>query len=334
MDGGGRFLRSLRARFFAPLSLARPHDSRSFAFASALPLDAPFPDANFSRAPETPRAAPTWTERRTHLLARTGVGSFALIFAFGATLALGLVQSGDYREFVARNGAPYDTLARLLGFPIDSVTISGELRLHENEILAATGLDAHSSLLFLDAAETRRRLLQIPLVQSARVLKLYPNRLVIAIEERQPAALWQREGRVKVISTDGTTIADLNDPRFLGLPFVVGPGAEKRLPEYTALLRDLGELATRVRAGALVSGRRWSLIMTNGVEVKLPEVDPGAAVGVLVRLQRESRILDKDVRSIDLRLADRVAVRLTEQGAETRENAVAKRKAPKAGAHT
>jgi len=176
--------------------------------------------------------------------------------------------------------------------------------------------------------------MELPLVQSARVLKLYPNRLVVAIEERQPAALWQRDGRIKVISADGTPIADLNDPRFLGLPFVVGPGAEKRLPEYTALLRDLGDLASRVRAGSLVSGRRWSLIMTNGVEVKLPEVDPGAAVGVLLKAQRESRILDKDIRSIDLRLADRIAVRLTEQGTETRENA-AKRKAPqKSGART
>jgi cell division protein FtsQ len=331
MDGGGRFLRSLSARVFAPFALARPHRP-SFAFAPAVPLDAPFPDLNFARAAETPRAAPTWTGRRVHPLARAGVGSFALLVAFCATFALGLVHSGVYADFVARNGAPHETLARLLGFPIDSVTISGQVRLRENEILAAT-VDAHSSLLFLDAAETRRRLMELPLVQSARVLKLYPNRLVIAVEERQPAAIWQREGRVKVISADGTPIADLNDPRFLGLPVVVGAGAEKRLPEYTALLHDLGDLSTRVRAGALVSGRRWSLIMTNGVEVKLPEIDPGAAVGVLVRLQRETRILDKDIRSIDLRLADRVAVRLTEQGAETRENAT-KRKAPKGGAHT
>ena len=326
MDGGGRFLRSLSARLFAPLALGRPHRS-SLAFAPAVQLDAPFPDSHFARA------APGWGGRQLHPLARAGVGSSCLLIAFCGTLALGLLHSGAYGDFVARNGAPHETLARLLGFPIDSVTISGQVRLHENEILAATGVDAHSSLLFLDAAETRRRLMELPLVRSARVLKLYPNRLVIAVEERQPAALWQREGRVKVISADGTAIADLNDPRFLGLPFVVGPGAEKRLPEYAALLRDLGDLSTRVRAGALVSGRRWSLIMTNGVEVKLPEVDPGAAVGLLVRLQRETRVLDKDIRSIDLRLADRIAVRLTEQGAESRENA-AKRKAPKGGAHT
>jgi len=333
MDGEGRFLRSLRAQPFAPLALPRPH-APAFAFSAAVPFDTPVPDQNFSRGYGAQRPAPVWTGRRLHPLARTGVGSFALLVAVCATLAAGLVHSGDYSDFVAHNGAPHETLARLFGFPIESVTISGQVRLRENEIIAATGVDAHSSLLFLDASETRRRLMQLPLVQSARVLKLYPNRLVVAIEERQPAALWQRDGRIKVISADGTPIADLNDPRFLGLPFVVGPGAEKRLPEYTALLRDLGDLAPRVRAGSLVSGRRWSLIMTNGVEIKLPEVDPGAAVGVLLRAQRETRLLDKDIRSIDLRLPDRIAVRLTEQGAETRENAAAKKKAPKNGART
>ena len=63
-----------------------------------------------------------------------------MLYAFG-TIALGLVHSGAYAEIVARNGAPHDMLARLLGFPIDSVTISGETRLHEKEILAATGID-------------------------------------------------------------------------------------------------------------------------------------------------------------------------------------------------
>lgn len=332
MDGGGRFLRSLSARLFAPLAHSRPNRP-SFAFTAAAPLDASLPDSNAARHSEARRAAPTWPRRQDHPLARPGVGSLSLFLAFCATFALGVTQSGAYADFVARNGLPHDALARLLGFPIDSVTISGETRLQENEILAATGVDAHSSLVFLDAAETRRRLMDLPLVQSARVLKLYPNRLVIAIEERQPAALWQRDGRVKVISADGTPIADLNDPRFLGLPFVVGPGAEKRLPEYAALLKGLGDLSSRVRAGSFVSERRWSLIMTNGVEVKLPEVDPGAAVGRLVHLQRETRILDKDIRSIDLRLADRIAVRLTEQGVETRE-AAAKRKTARGGAHT
>ena len=40
--------------------------------------------------------------------------------------------------------------------------------------------------------------------------------------------------------------------------------------------------------------------------VKLPEHDPAGALATLARLQREARILDKDVISIDLRVPGRV----------------------------
>ena len=38
----------------------------------------------------------------------------------------------------------------------------------------------------------------------------------------------------------------------------------------------------------------------------------------LVRLEREQRILDKDVIAIDLRMADRIVVRLTEEAMAAR----------------
>ena len=158
----------------------------------------------------------------------------------------------------------------------------------------------------------------MPLVESVRVLKLYPDRLVIALEGRRPFALWQRNGALSVVAADGMVVDQVRDERFLDLPFVVGEGAEKRLAEYTRLLEAAGELKSRVRAGVLVAGRRWSLDMSNGVEVKLPEREPEAALALLQKLQRESRILDKDIISIDLRAPGRVAVRLTEEGVAAR----------------
>jgi len=272
-------------------------------------------------------------DRLSSIAAIPGVGAFALAILFGAVARTGFVHNGGYGALLAQGGAPADMAARALGFPIDAVTISGQSRLRETEVLAAAHIDPRKSLLLLDAAQVRQRLMELPLVKSARVLKLYPDNLVIAIEEREPYALWQRDGKVAVIAADGTVIDELNDDRFLGLPFVVGEGAEKRLLEYDALRAGLGDLATRVKAGVLVSGRRWSLLTTNGVEIKLPERDPGAAIGTLARLQREARILDKDILSIDLRTQGRVAVRLTEDAAAARA-AGATRKPVKSGAHT
>ncbi len=267
---------------------------------------------------------------RYAFLGRPGMGLLALILLFGLVTFAGMKQNGGYDALVAREGAPWDIVARAVGFDISAVTISGQARMTEKELLAASGVDARNSLPFLDAGAVRDRLMAIPLVKSARVMKLYPNRLVISVEERTPHALWQRDGKVLVIADDGVAIDELRDERYLGLPFVVGDGAQKRLPEFLEMLKTTGDLARRVKAGVLVAGRRWDFEMTNGVQVKLPEDDPGRAILMLLRLQHEGRILDKDIMSVDLREMDRVAVRLTEEAAAARDAALP-RKTKKTG---
>ena len=247
-----------------------------------------------------------------------GVG-MALAFAlvFGAAL-FGAVRGGEYASFVASQGSIGDFAARALGFDIAIVTISGQAELSEPEILADAGISPKNSLLFLDVAAARARLETIPLIKQASVRKLYPNHLVIDLVERAPYALWQKDGQVNIVAADGAVIDQMRDQRFASLPFVVGEGANQRLPEFTALLAAAGELGPKIRAGVLVANRRWNLKMTSGVDVMLPEVNPQAAVATLVRLQRESRVLDRDVLSLDLRVEGRMFARLTEEAAAAR----------------
>jgi cell division protein FtsQ len=299
-----------------PVAQPRP------AFAGA-PIRSAAPVNRSFSAPAPRRRALTGAAlARLAFLTRPGVGLAAVLLLFAGVGFAGLVQSGQYDEIVAAEGQPWDIAARALGFGIEAVTITGQSRMSEKELLRAAGVDSRHSLPFLDANAAREKLLTIPRVKSARVMKLYPNRLVVAIEERQPHALWQRDGRVLVIAADGVAIDELRDARYLGLPFVVGDGAQQRLPEFLALREAAGDLVQRIKAGILVAGRRWDIEMTNGVIVKLPEEDPGSAMAALTHLQREARILDKDVMTIDLRVRDRAIVRLTEEAAAAREAAL------------
>lgn len=330
MDGGRRVLGSVRESLAAALPLA--------SFSSAQPVAAGSSSAAFQPAPVNAVAAPPRARRRAAsgrlgrlaIVTRPGFGSLVTLLIFAIVGLAGLLQSGGYVDLVARYGEPWDMAARAVGFPISAVTITGQSRLREREILAAAGVGDRDSLPFLDANAVRDRLIAIPLVKSARVMKLYPNRLVIAIEERQPYALWQRDGQLSVISEDGVAIEELRDERFLGLPFVVGAGAEKRLRDYAQLLKIAGDLAPRIKAGVFVAGRRWNLDLADGVTIKLPEEGPGFALASLMRLHREARLLDKDIMSVDLRTPGRVSIRLTEEAAAVRD-ASAPKKSHKSG---
>ena len=320
MDGGGRFAESLTAGSSGGAA-ARPLPGRRVL--SALPRHllrlastvSPFGLSRRRSFVSVP------LERRVPRL----TGTTLVLALFAAIGCYGSVVSGRYAEFKAAYGDPRDTLARAIGLGVEKVTISGIARLPEREILRLAGITARSSLPFLGAAEVRDRLLAEPFIRSAEVRKLYPNEVAITLVEREPYALWQRDGELFVVAADGTPIDKLHDATLAGLPLVVGEFANTRAPSYVALLEAAGPLRSKIRAGMLVSGRRWTLKMENGLDIRLPEEGAAAAVARLVRLDREAGLLDKDVLAIDLRMPDRVVVRLTEEAAAARTESVKKK---------
>ncbi|MGI3900897.1 MAG: cell division protein FtsQ/DivIB [Janthinobacterium lividum] len=254
-----------------------------------------------------------------------GLGTVLVVALLSATGLYGTVRGGQYATYVAENGSPADLVAKALGFSIDAVTITGLKSLTPSEILHDGGLSQRNSLAMLDPTALRDRLRGVALIQDVTVRKLFPNDLHINVTERDAAALWQKDGQLSLVSTDGTPIDGVHDDRFNGLPFVVGEGANSRIGEFQTLLTAAGELRDKVRAGIFVGQRRWTLKMESGVDVELPELDAVDTLKRLADIERQSHILEKDVISIDLRIPGRITARLSEDAAAARTAMLAKR---------
>jgi cell division protein FtsQ len=56
--------------------------------------------------------------------------------------------------------------------------------------------------------------------------------------------------------------------------------------------------------------------------IRLPESDVEHALDTLVALDREKKLLSRDITTIDLRLPDRVTVRLSDEAAQARDDAL------------
>jgi cell division protein FtsQ len=333
MDGGRRLLRSVNGLETA-LAASRPVFAAALAqrgYAGATAERNIFRMKPALRSRPRHRQGDNWKRSLVEFLRLPGLG-FALGLMFFAVVGFfGARVGGEYDAFVRENGHPRDLVARAMGFGLDSVTIAGQSELSQKQILDMAGVSARQSLLFLDADEIRRKLMAVPLVKNVNVRKLFPGRLAIEVVERQPFGLWQVDGVVHIVATDGAPIDVFQNEKFAGLPFVVGEGANLRIEEFMGVLAAAGDLRSKIRAGILVSNRRWTLKMNNGVEVLLPEADPNAAVALLARLEAERGVLEKDVVSLDLRVAGKLHARLTEEAAAAREAAKAARGAK--GAH-
>jgi cell division protein FtsQ len=258
-----------------------------------------------------------------------GVAAF-LVFAAGVT-AYGVIK-GDHVEAIRvaiKDTA--DGVANAAGMRIATVSLSGQRQVGREEIFRAAGVTDHSSLLFLDVAQARAKLEAMPWIAEAQVRKLYPDRLQITITEREPFALWQSQGKVAVIAADGTVLSAAVEPRLATLPFVVGNGAAAKARGFLAVLDQFPAIRDQVRASILVGDRRWNLRLKNGIDVRLPDSNIEQALDTLTRFDREKRLLTRDIASVDLRLPDRLTVRLSEETARAREEAFKKLNPKKKG---
>lgn len=329
MDGRGRLAQSLT--WTAPWrasTRARPSE-RATAHVRADPhLDTE------SSAPRSRlrRALRRWSIWLFNLRVPGGAGLAASGAFLVATLAYGLFIGDRAPMLVGAFKDARDALANAAGFRITAVALSGERHVSREEILAGAGVTGTTSLLFLDVEDAREHLKANPWIADATLLKLYPDRLQIGIKEREAFALWQQKGRVSVVAGDGTVLEPYVDPRLIHLPLVVGAGAAERAKEFLALLDGYPDLRDQVRASVLIGERRWNLRLRNGLDVRLPETGIAAALATLASLDRDKKLLSRDIVWIDMRLPDRVTVELSEAAAAARAEALKDKKpAKKAG---
>jgi cell division protein FtsQ len=255
--------------------------------------------------------------KHARLPRHAGLAAF-LVFACSVT-AYGVIK-GDHIEAIRtaiKDAA--DGAANAAGMRIATVSLSGQRQVSREEIFAAAGVTNHSSLLFLDVAQARAKLEAIPWIAEATVRKLYPDRLQITITEREAFALWQRQGKVSVIAADGTVLAASVEPRLATLPFVVGNGAAAKARGFLAVLDQYPAIRDQVRASIMVADRRWNLRLKNGIDVRLPDSNIEQALETLARLDRERSLLTRDIVAVDLRIPDRITVRLSDTAAQARE---------------
>jgi cell division protein FtsQ len=326
MDGAGRLAEKLR-----------PQADLKAAAIGAVVLLREY--LGFKRAPkqqtskrelldrEPPPRLVAWIER--HVPRRGGIAATVLLLL--ASAGFGIVEGGHVDEFTAALSDTRNAIANSLGFRITTVAINGRKQLSQDEVLAIGGVNGRSSLLFLDAAAVRDRLKADPWIADATVIKFYPGSLEIDIVERSAFALWQKDGQLSVIADDGAVLQPYLQPRFLSLPLVVGKGAETHARDFLALLARYPQVSNVTKAVIYVGERRWNLRTRDGLDIRLPEHDVGNALATLSKLDQEDHLFSRDIVAIDLRLADRLTVQLSDDAAKAREDALKKSAKKKTG---
>jgi cell division protein FtsQ len=196
------------------------------------------------------------------------------------------------------------------GLAVQEIFVEGRSETAVPLVLDAVGAKRGDPIVMFSPATAKQRLEALPWVRQAAVERMLPGTIMVRINERQPMALWQRHRQLTLIDRDGVEIAGVDLGRFTHLPVVVGDDAPQHTANLLALLATEPTLEKRVTAAVRVGSRRWNLKFDNGVDVQLPEVNAGAAWARLAEVERDGKVLSRDIAAVDLRLPDRLVVRM------------------------
>lgn len=263
--------------------------------------------ATKSAPPKRPSAVRLWFRRQRAALGKVGVGAALLGAAVLGVVGLLALNPGERLRDAASGLA---ALGRGPGLAMQEIRVDGRENTPREALLRAIGTAPGDPILDFDPRAAKERLEQIAWVERAHVERRLPGTVYVRLEERRAFAVWQRDGRFSVIDREGRVMATDRVEAFGPLPLVVGVGAERAAAPMVDLLKTQPEIANRTQAIVRVSERRWNLRLHNGADVLLPEGQEAAALARLAELQARDRLLDRPVVAVDMRLPDRLVVRV------------------------
>lgn len=199
-----------------------------------------------------------------------------------------------------------------LGMKLNALTVEGRAMTSREDLLSAMDSERGAPILSIDVANARTAIEALPWVKSAKVERRLPDTVHILLEERTPYALWQQGNRYTLVDQTGKTLVDVPDTD-QSLPLIVGPDAPAHAAALFEALKVDAALASRVRAAVRVGARRWNVYLDSfegGIAIRLPEDNIGGAWTRLAALERDHKILQRDLDFIDMRLEDRLVVKV------------------------
>lgn len=213
----------------------------------------------------------------------------------GLVSTLGGIAQGEFAE---------------AGLAIGEISISGQALPSEQAIFDALGIQPNTSTLGFDVEAARRRIAELPAIDTVSVRKTFPGDVAVVVTEKVPVARWRVDGVTFVIDARGEQIGE-DRGAYGDLPLVIGDGAADDALVMIRALDTVPGLAEGLVALSRIADRRWDLIYDTGLRVQLPEHGVAQALRRLAGYQSDYRLLDRDVSIIDLRVDNLVAVRPT-----------------------
>lgn len=223
--------------------------------------------------------------------------------------------------------AAYEGAQRALPYvdrPISKVSVDGELSyISQQAVQQRIAPYIQASFLQINLSGMRQELEQMPWIAHAEVRRVWPDQIMIRLEEQLPVARWGDEA---LLNNAGHAFAPRESANYQHLPRLAGPQRAQRqvMQQYQVLSQMLRPLGFSIIALEMRERGSWYLRTAQGIDLLLGRDH------IVDKMRRFAAIYEKALKAqqpniarIDLRYPNGLAVAWREPVAPTAAKAAA-----------
>lgn len=202
-------------------------------------------------------------------------------------------------------------------FMVNAMAIDGASEGTAEDIREILSLDFPISSFDLELEQIQERAEELPAIESVAVRVRPGGILQFNVLERTPVALWRTHQGLALVDVEGNItepmVAMLDHPT---KPLIAGEGGDAHVGEAMQLFAAAKPLGERVIGLVRVGERRWDLVLDRKQRIQLPAVGAVPALERVIALNGAHDMFARDLVVVDMRLATRPTIRLTQAAVE------------------
>ncbi|NNM58912.1 MAG: FtsQ-type POTRA domain-containing protein [Legionellales bacterium] len=168
-------------------------------------------------------------------------------------------------------------------FPIKQVRVVDSANHVDPKVVKTTVLpDVESGFFRLNIKDLQMRLEQLPWVAGVAVMREWPDKVIINIDEYKPIARWNKQA---LVTLDGTVFSLQGTNKMPAhLPLLSGPDtqAQEIVSRFVAMDRMLAPLHRHIEALEVSDRLAWRIMLDNALLVNLGEASPLQRLNVFI----------------------------------------------------
>ena len=172
-------------------------------------------------------------------------------------------------------------------------------------IANAVSLPHNTKAKSINLEQIRQKVSAVPGVKDVAIRHLPNGNIIIRTSMHHAVALWTDDTNFFPLSADGTIVNTPTAVRNITDVVFRGPVPN----DISEITRAAQGIVGHINYMEWIENRRWNIHTTTGTVIMLPEVNPTSAIGSLINLNTNYKILSKELKTIDLRDDTRILVK-------------------------